>query len=106
MEFWQQAVLIPVVVAVDGLGTPQHTPGPDGPAVGAILQQTTSTELTTSGQQVATNWLALLDTGATAVDAFGYVRIDGITYEVDGEPNPVSGPDGLHHVEARLRKVR
>lgn len=110
MDFWHEVTLIPAVVVVDGLGTPQHTPGLDGPDVAAVLEQagsgstTSSTELT--GQQVVTNWTMLLDISGVAIDAFGYVRFRGELYEVDGEPATIEGPDGPHHIEARLRKVR
>lgn len=105
MEFWDEVTLIPAVTEIDGLATPRRVPGPDGPTVPAVVQQSTTEEDDTVGQRTTTSWRCFLPPDAD-IDAFGYARWRGGLFEVEGEPALRDGPDGPHHVEARLRRVR
>lgn len=54
--------------------------------------------------QVGT-WVLFLHPDAT-IDGIDRVRWEGITFEVDGPPNPAYRPgSGLHHYEVPLRVV-
>jgi hypothetical protein len=50
--------------------------------------------------------LRLFTTGTDALQATSRVRIDGVTYEMDGPPQDWPGPSGeRHHTEATLKRL-
>lgn len=51
-------------------------------------------------------WVLFLEAG-TPIDADDSVLVDGVRYEVEGDPDNVIDPlfGGVHHIEARLRRV-
>jgi hypothetical protein len=105
VQLWDSVVLVPAITETDALGTPRRVPGPDGDVVSAIVQLDGSSEVTTGGQRSVVTGLCFLDAG-TVLDAFGYLHWRGELYEVDGEPLPMGGPYGDHHLEVRVRRVR
>lgn len=107
MNFWDAVELLPAVTTVDAYNTPKRGPDLDADPIAAmaVVQFTGSTEDEQGGQRIVNAGLAMLPPG-TAVDGWGYLRHAGTLYEVDGDPLPITGPGGIHHYEARLRKVR
>lgn len=70
---------------------------------GWVAQQSRS-EVTDGREAQVSGWVLYLDPDATVT---GKDRIvwEGITFEVDGPPNPAWTPRGLHHYEVPLRAV-
>lgn len=63
----------------------------------------TSTSIETlDGRDATSTSLTLTVPAGTAVTARNRVRIDGRTYEVDGEPRSAWTPRGEHHIEMLL----
>lgn len=54
------------------------------------------------GRDATSTMLSLTMPAGTAIGARDRVRIDGRTYEVDGEPTSAWAPRGEHHIECRL----
>lgn len=52
----------------------------------------------------ASDWVLFLHAGTT-ITALDRVTWSGITFEVDGPPNPAWSPRGEHHLEVPLRVV-
>lgn len=83
-----------------------------------ILDWSAPTEVETTGWLAQVNTATLNDhrdgvvtaivltlRAGTAIGPHNRVVIDGVTYEVDGEPNRAWTPRGEHHVEVSLRAV-
>lgn len=70
---------------------------------GWVSQQSRSENLDGREAQVS-GWVLFLHPDAT-ITGKDRVVWEGITFEVDGPPNPASSPRGLHHYEVPLRVV-
>lgn len=70
------------------------------------LQQRRRDEPDAQGEFSDTDWLIFLPAG-TAIDTSDTVTVDGVTYEVVGDPWPARNPrtQTVSHVEASLRKA-
>lgn len=67
------------------------------------MQQNQRGETFEDGRNPATgNWLLFT---SFELDRYWRVEWGGSTYEVDGQPNPLYTPVGLHHYEVSLRIV-
>ena len=73
-------------------------------SIKAWIDQASASEETPNGRDVITGGWKLI-TNHTDLDALDRIEWDGATYELDGPAWPVHTPAGLHHVEARLRRV-
>lgn len=73
---------------------------------GCALQPATSTEtLDPTRQTVITRWQLFAPPG-TDLAAFDRIDVDGVVYEVDGDPADWSAPGGrADHVAATLQRV-
>lgn len=81
-------------------------PGPEARATyPARLEQTGTSERTVDRNTVVSTFRLFLPPEAV-VDALDRVEVDGESYEVVGEPNRLTTPRGLHHLELELRLVR
>lgn len=90
-------------VAVDAHGSDAYTYPGTGPEVRGWAQQRNTTEMRGGRETVVTQWWWFCnDSDWLPRDR---VRWDGGTFEVDGHPKPVYGPEGLHHMEVPLRRV-
>lgn len=86
----------------DGHGSDVYTYS-GGTAVRGWFQQRTTEELVGGRQTVVTQWwLFLNEQGVGPLDRFVW---DGKTFQVDGDPAPLSAPTGFHHLEIPLRRV-
>lgn len=85
----------------EGNPTPGTTTSTD---YAARLEQTDTLEVLEGEDRVQTDWLLFLPSTAVVVAA-DEVVIDSVRYQVTGQPAPVRTPRGLHHYEARLRRV-
>jgi hypothetical protein len=69
---------------------------------GRLGQQVTVETLTGGPRTEQTSWLLYLPAGAV-IGPQDRVVVDGVTYEVDGQPyRALDGAGAEHHVEARL----
>lgn len=78
--------------------------GPDV-ATRGVLQLEDSTEGGRDRSSTETLWRLTLPDPAVILRPLAQVIVNGVTYEVDGEPELVIGLMGAHHVEARVKKV-
>jgi hypothetical protein len=73
-------------------------------SVAAWIDQASASEETPNGRDVMVGDWKLI-TNDTDVDAADRIEWDSVAYELDGPAWPVHTPAGLHHIEARLRRV-
>lgn len=70
---------------------------------GWVSQQSRS-EVVDGREAQVSGWVLFLHPTAT-ITGKDRVEWEGITFEVDGPPNPAYSPRGLHHYEVPLRVV-
>lgn len=68
------------------------------------FSQTSTTE-TVDGRDVTTTSYRLSLAADEVITAADKVTVDGVTYEVDGDPHHAQTPRGAHHIECVLRRV-
>ncbi len=68
------------------------------------VSQSSRSEVIDGREAQVSSWVLFLHPDAV-LDGLDRVRWEGITFEVDGPPNPAWTPRGLHHYEAPLRVV-
>jgi hypothetical protein len=92
------------VASEDALGDPVTTTSVVD--VMAELQQMGATEALEGGLQT-TRWRVFLPPDAP-LDGWDAIEVEGRTYELDGDPNPIRSvlDDALHHVEAEAVLTR
>ncbi|TMS00187.1 hypothetical protein [Nonomuraea basaltis] len=73
-------------------------------AVAAWIDQASASEDTPNGRDVIVGVWKLI-TNHTDLDAADRIEWGSSIYELDGPAWPVHTPAGLHHLEARLRRV-
>lgn len=72
--------------------------------IAAWIDQASASEETPDGRDaIAGGWKLI--TNDTDIDANDRIEWDSVVYELDGPSWPVHTPAGLHHIEARLRRV-
>lgn len=69
------------------------------------LEQTDSVEIVQGERRTTTNLVLFLDPEAIAETFEDEVLVDGVRYQVEGQPEVLRTPRGLHHIETRLRRV-
>lgn len=90
--------------STDAYNNTTLTYGGGGASITAWLQQNTRTEPRSDGRDpLEQTWLLM--TNEEDVRGRDRVTFDGTVYEVEGPPEKVYSPAGLHHVEATLRLV-
>lgn len=86
----------------DAFGDPQPDwTTPVETTVPGWLAFQSSTEIL-DGRDATSTVLMLTVPAGTAISRLSRVRIDGRTYQVDGEPMSAWTPRGEHHIESRL----
>ena len=96
-------ILTPVETA-DRYGGTEKTSWTPATVKGWVSQRGGSEQTDLREAQVST-WVLYLHPTAT-IDGKARVQWEGITFEVDGPPNPAHRPGtGLHHYEVPLRVV-
>lgn len=73
-------------------------------AIKAWIDQASASETSPDGRNPITGGWKLI-TNHTDLDANDHIEWDSAAYELDGPAWPVHTPVGLHHLEARLRRV-
>lgn len=73
-------------------------------AVKGWVSQRTQLEDHDQREAQVSDWILYVDSGVTITGA-NRVQWSGITFEVDGPPNPAWTPRGEHHLEVPLRVV-
>lgn len=68
------------------------------------LTELSTTEVLDGRDTVLTGWRLFLPAGTT-ITAVDRVRIDGDTFDVDGQPHSATTPNGEHHIEVNLTRV-
>lgn len=69
------------------------------------LEQTDSTEIVEGERRSVSNLLLFLPPEAADQSFEDTVDVDGRLYQVEGVPNVLRTPRGIHHIEARVRGV-
>lgn len=73
-------------------------------AIAAWIDQAAASEATPNGRdQIIGGWLLI--TNHTDLDPLDRIEWVGNVYELDGPSWPVHTPAGLHHLEAKLKRV-
>ena len=73
-------------------------------AIKAWIDQASAAEETPNGRDVITGgWLLI--TNHTDLDPLDRIEWGSAAYELDGPSWPVHTPAGLHHLEAKLKRV-
>jgi hypothetical protein len=70
----------------------------------AWIDQASAAEETPNGRDTITGGWKLI-TNHTGLDALDRIEWAGAAYDLDGPAWPVHTPAGLHHLEARLKRV-
>lgn len=68
------------------------------------LTELSTVEVLDGRDTVVSGWRLFLPAG-TAITARDRVRIDGDTFDVDGQPHSATSPAGEHHIEVTLRRA-
>lgn len=71
----------------------------------ALLQQRDSVELVDGELRTITNLFLFLPAAAAGETFTDEVLLDGLRYQVVGQPDVLRTPRGVHHVETRLRRI-
>lgn len=108
MKFPHLVIAVQPVVSTDRNGsTVRSYKESDGatrvPNVPAWVQQSSADETHSDGRNAAvSDWVAFT---LFEFSRFDRLEWNGKTFEVEGEPNPLYTPRGLHHHEVGLRVV-
>ena len=73
-------------------------------SIAAWIDQASASEETPNGRDVIVGGWKLI-TNHTDLDPLDRIEWAGSVYELDGPAWPVHTPAGLHHLEAKLRRV-
>ncbi|MFD9949688.1 hypothetical protein ACFWYW_55620 [Nonomuraea sp. NPDC059023] len=89
----------------DRYGNPEYDYGAaTRTAFKAWIDQSSASEETPDGRnEIVGAWKLI--TNRSGIDANDRIEWDGTVYELDGPPWPVHTPAGIHHYEAKLRRV-
>jgi hypothetical protein len=77
---------------------------PTSSVVKGWVSQTSRSEVTGEREAQVASWVLYLHPDAT-ITGLDRVEWEGITFEVDGPPNPARTPGVLHHYEVPLRVI-
>jgi len=69
------------------------------------LQQADSVETVEGERRTTTNLILFLPPEAAAETFTDEVLVDGLRYQVEGQPDVLRGGRGVHHLETRVRRV-
>jgi hypothetical protein len=97
-------ILTPTTEANRYGGTDKRWDNATETTVKGWVSQTSRLEVTDGREAQVASWVLFVDPDTT-VTGKDRVEWEGITFEVDGPPNPVHRPGGLHHYEVPLRVV-
>lgn len=70
-----------------------------------LLQQTSSVEVLDGEERAISDLVLFLPAAAAALSFEDEVTVDGTPYLVQGDPDVFRTRRGVHHVEARVKKV-
>jgi hypothetical protein len=103
----RDVTILHAATVVDGYGEPALSwANPTSTATQGWLGQREETEPQSAGRTAVTVVRDVLQLPAgTVITARDRVVIDGVTYEVDGQPRNVWTPRGSHHVRVNLTAV-
>lgn len=68
------------------------------------VEQTSTTEADTGSQDTTSVESTALIDGPVDLTEGDRLRVGAVVWEVQGEPNAVATPRGVHHTEVRLRR--
>lgn len=87
-----------------GSSVPDYGAAATRTSIAAWIDQASASEDTPNGRDlIAADWKLI--TNHTDLDAADRIEWDVGVYELDGPVWPVHTPAGLHHLEAKLRRV-
>jgi hypothetical protein len=70
-----------------------------------LLQQTDSVEVVEGERRTTTNLLLFLPAAAAGETFEDEITVDAVTYQVEGQPDVLRSPRGIHHVETKVRRA-
>lgn len=70
-----------------------------------LLQQVDSSEIVEGERRATTSLVLFLPAAAAGATFEDGVSVDGLPYQVEGQPDVLRTPRGVHHVEAKVRRV-